>query len=263
MSKELETIINKYTKENTIVAFSGGVDSSLVLKIACCSAKNNNKKVYAIIMKTFLHPIIEINEAVELAKKEGAIPIVIEVNELTHSEIKNNHKERCYLCKKYLFTLLREKAIELDINYILEGTNISDTKEYRPGIKALKELDIKSPLMEANLEKSDIREIARRYNMEVSEKPSTPCLATRFPYGTSLEIEKIEKVASAEKIIKELGDFKNIRVRVHEDIARIEVDEENLTRVIKYKCGIIRELKKLGYRYITLDLEGFRSGSMD
>ncbi len=263
MSRELIDIINRYTKKDVIVAFSGGVDSSLVLKIACNTAKKNNKKVYAITMKTFLHPSIEVEEAIKLAKEEGAIPIVIEVNELSQESIQNNPKNRCYLCKKYLFTLLKEKANELNVEYILEGTNISDTLEYRPGIKALKELDIKSPLIEANLIKSKIREIAREYNMNVSDKPSSPCLATRFPYGTKLNVEDIRKVELAEQKIKELGDFYNIRVRVHNDTARVEVDEEKINSAIECRYGIIRELKKIGYKYITLDLEGFRSGSMD
>ena len=263
MSSELVDIINKYTKEDIIVAFSGGVDSSLVLKIACNTAKKNNKRVYAITMNTFLHSNIEIEEATRLAKKEGAIPIIIEANELSQGDIKNNPKNRCYLCKRYLFTLLRDRARELNINYILEGTNISDTLEYRPGIKALKELDIKSPLIEANLIKQKIREIAKKYDITVSDKPSTPCLATRFPYGTQLRIEDIKKVELAEAKIKQIGDFYNVRVRVHNDTVRVEVDEEKICSIIKYKYGIIRELKKLGYKYITIDLEGFRSGSMD
>ncbi|WP_443863645.1 ATP-dependent sacrificial sulfur transferase LarE [Fusobacterium ulcerans] len=258
----LQKLMEKYTQENVVVAFSGGVDSSLLLKTACINAVKNGTKVFAVTMHTTLHTMNEIESSKETAGEVGAEHLIISVDELKEAGIENNPVERCYLCKKYLFQKMKDKAESLGVKIILDGTNEDDLHMFRPGLRALKELEIKSPLAESDFSKTDVRKLAEEYGMSVSKKPSTPCLATRFPYGSRLSYEEMKKVEKGEDFLKNLGLY-NVRLRVHNDIARIEVDKEDIVKIVVYKEVIISYLKELGYRYITLDLEGFRSGSMD
>lgn len=261
-AEKLKADINRYTKSDIMVAFSGGVDSSLVLKLACEGARINKKKVYAVTIHTELHPMNDMVIAEKVAKEAGAEHLIINLNELDNGEIINNPENRCYLCKKFIFAKLKKLAEHLDLKIILEGTNDDDFKAYRPGIKALKELGIISPLADSRMAKEDIRKMAAEYGISVATRPAAPCLATRFPYGTRLSFEKIKKVEEAEEYLKSLGAA-NVRVRVHGDIARIEVEQQEIEDLLKRRSDIVRRLKKIGYEYITLDLEGFRSGSMD
>ena len=258
----LQKLMEKYTQENVVVAFSGGVDSSLLLKTACINAVKNGTKVFAVTMHTTLHTMNEIESSKETAGEVGAEHLIVSVDELKEAGIENNPVERCYLCKKYLFQKMKDKAESLGVKIILDGTNEDDLHMFRPGLRALKELEIKSPLAESNFSKTDVRKLAEEYGLSVSKKPSTPCLATRFPYGSRLSYEEMKKVEKGEDFLKNLGLY-NVRLRVHNDIARIEVDKEDIVKIVVYKEAIISYLKELGYRYITLDLEGFRSGSMD
>ncbi len=258
----LQKLMEKYTQENVVVAFSGGVDSSLLLKTACINAVKNGTKVFAVTMHTTLHTMNEIESSKETAGEVGTEHLIISVDELKEAGIENNPVERCYLCKKYLFQKMKDKAESLGVKIILDGTNEDDLHMFRPGLKALKELEIKSPLVESDFSKTDVRKLAEEYGLSVSKKPSTPCLATRFPYGSRLSYEEMKKVEKGEDFLKNLGLY-NVRLRVHNDIARIEVDKEDIVKIVVYKEAIISYLKELGYRYITLDLEGFRSGSMD
>lgn len=260
-----EKLIRKmaqYARQDVMVAFSGGVDSSLLLKLAHEAAQKTGKEVYAVTMQTRLHPVREIEEAKRVCEEIGAVHIVIAVDELEEAGIMNNPVERCYLCKKHLFLKMKERASELGINVILEGTNEDDLHVYRPGIKALKELQIISPLAEAGLTKAEVRKMACEYGISVSSKSATPCLATRFPYGTELTYEKMARVEKGEAFLKEIG-LHNVRVRVHDKLARIEIDESTFGEFLTHKKEIADYLKSLGFIYITLDLEGFRSGSMD
>lgn len=260
--KQLKYILEKYTLQDCIVAFSGGVDSALLLKMTCAAAVRHGKKVYAVTMQTRLHPIEEIAHAKAVAEEIGADHVVITVDELEEAGIEKNPTDRCYRCKKYLFARILEKAKELQVGHVLEGTNADDLQMYRPGLKALRELGIHSPLAEAGLTKGDVRKLSKEYGLSVSERPAMPCLATRFPYGTRLSYEEMERVEKGEAYLRARG-FYNVRLRIHGDIVRMEVDEQSLERVIQERKEMISYLKELGFGYITLDLEGFRSGSMD
>lgn len=259
---DLKAIIDEYTNSDIMVAFSGGVDSSLLLKMACESAALKSSTVYAVTMHTMLHPKADIDTARRVAGELEAVHYIIEVDELNEAGILNNPTDRCYLCKKHLFEQIKIKAAQLGVNTIIEGTNEDDLHVYRPGIKALKELGIKSPLAKAGITKEEVRRLAGEYGVSVQNRPSTPCLATRFPYGTALSYEGMRRVERAEAFVKGLGLY-NVRVRVHNELARIEVDTEELQKVMDNKNEITAYLKELGYAYITVDLEGFRSGSMD
>lgn len=254
--------LNNYFKDlrskNICIAFSGGVDSSLVLKTAVLSGKN----IYAVMFNTKLHPCREEAEAREIAGKIGIEITVMNIDEFSNPEILKNPINRCYICKKMLFTELLNFAKEKSCDVVLDGTNFDDYGQYRPGIKALNELGVRSPLAELKMTKAEVREAAKELGLEVHNKPSAPCMATRFPYDTNITIEALEKVEEAEEFIKSLG-ITQCRVRVHGDIVRLEVEENDFTSILKEKQSIIVKLKTLGYTYITLDIEGFRSGSMD
>lgn len=254
--------ICELTKEDLVLAFSGGVDSSLLLKICCEAAKENGTNVYAVTVHTELHPMKDLEIAVAVAKEAGARHLVVRIDELKEAGIEYNPEDRCYLCKKLLFSRLKEKAEELHAGYIVEGTNEDDLHVYRPGIRALRELGILSPLAQTGFTKQEVRKLAEEYGVSVANRPSTPCMATRFPYGAKLDYDSMRRVEQGEEWIRSLG-FYNVRIRVHGGIARIEIDIDQMPLLLEKKEEIISKLKELGYDYITLDLEGFRSGSMD
>lgn len=254
--------MRRYTKADVMVAFSGGVDSSLLLKLACEAAGESGRIVYATTVQTRLHPLGEMKEAERICREIGARHIVLRVDELAEAGIMDNPADRCYLCKKHLFQKMLEQATALEVNTVLEGTNEDDLHVYRPGLKALKELGIISPLAEAELTKAEVRELAREYELSTASKPAAPCLATRFPYGTALTYEKMEQVEKGEEFLKQFA-FRNVRLRVHGDIARIEICGTDFGKLMEHREEIVSYLKGLGYLYITLDMEGFRSGSMD
>lgn len=254
--------IAEYALEDMIIAFSGGVDSSLLLKLACDAVVKTGKKVYGILLHTMLHPKAELKEAESVAKEAGALFRVLRIDELEGAGIEENPVDRCYRCKRYLFRELQKEAELLGVSRILEGTNEDDLHVYRPGIRAVRELGIVSPLADAGLTKADVRRFAGEYGISVSEKPSTPCLATRFPYGVRLTYEAMRKVEQGESYLRSLG-LGNVRLRVHGNLARLEVDTDDIGRVTERREDIAGYLKNLGYNYVTLDLEGFRTGSMD
>lgn len=269
---ELKKQIRKYAEKDCMVAFSGGVDSSLLLKLMCESAEDNQEslpqsgsrasKVYAVTMQTRLHPVQEITHAKKVAEEIGAEHIIIKVDELLDAGIENNPPDRCYLCKKHLFQKMKQKASELSVETILEGTNEDDLHTYRPGLKAIQELGVISPLADARFTKEEVRALAAEYGLSVSTRPAVPCLATRFPYGTRLSYEELQRVEQGEEYLKKSG-FYNVRLRVHGSVARIEVDLEQFPLVMEHRVEIISYIKDLGYGYVALDMEGFRSGSMD
>lgn len=249
-------------KQDVCIAFSGGVDSSLLLNLAVEAAKKYGTKVYAVTFNTVLHPKNDVEISRQVATELGAIHQVVEVNELEHPGIQNNDVERCYYCKKSLFVQLQAFANERKIQTIMEGTNHDDLSAYRPGIRAIREMNILSPLAEAQLTKQEVREWAGELGISVAQRPSAPCMATRLPYGAKVDIELLQRIDEGEGFLRELG-FVNVRLRVHGDIARIEVDQADIGRVVAAMETIIKRLKALEFTYITVDLEGFRSGSMD
>lgn len=254
--------LKEITKQDMVLAFSGGVDSSLLLKLCCEAAKGKGTTVYAVTVHTELHPMKDLEIAAKVAEETGAAHLVVRIDELQEADIAYNPKDRCYRCKKLLFCRLKEKAEELGAAQIVEGTNEDDLHVYRPGIRALRELGIRSPLAECGFTKAEVRKLAGEYGMSVANRPSTPCMATRFPYGAKLDYESMRRAEKGEEYLRGLG-FYNVRIRVHDSIARIEVDPEEMEKLLLQKGEITAVLKELGYDYVTMDLEGFRSGSMD
>lgn len=259
---KLIKLMNELTKKNCVIAFSGGVDSSLLLKIAIICSKKNDKNIYAITVSTEFNPMYDIEFSKKIAQEIGAEHIVLSINQLDLNSIRNNPVERCYLCKKYLFSNIKLKSKELRASIIIDGTNADDLKVYRPGIKVLEELGISSPLKECGFTKYEVRKLACEYGISVAKRPSMSCLATRFPYNTELTTDDLKKVELGENYLRTLGLY-NIRLRIHKNIARIEVDLESISIILENRENLIKYLKSLGYNYIALDLEGFRSGSMD
>jgi len=260
--EQLYSALQEYTKADVALAFSGGVDSALLLALLCRFAAENHTKVYAITASTKLHPAKDLEISKALAKEYGAIHLVVEIDELEEAGIQNNPKDRCYLCKLAIFQKICALARTYQVNTILEGTNLDDLGVYRPGIRALRELQIISPLADCSISKETIRSLAAKLGLTVSNRPSSPCLATRLPYDTPIDYALLSRIDKGEQLLRHMG-FYNVRLRIHGSVTRIEVDQTDFQQILTKQTEILSELKKLGFHYITLDLEGFRSGSMD
>lgn len=263
MEEKLEKL-KKYLKnlKNVAIAFSGGVDSSFLLKVAKDVLGDN---VLAITLASPLFPKEEITEAQRFAQSLNVRHILIEdFTILNNEDFLKNIPERCYICKKYNFQKILEIAKENNVKYVLDGSNADDINDYRPGKQALKELNILSPLLELGFTKNEIRELSKKLLLPTYDKPSLACLATRIPYGEKIDLEKLKRIEEGEKFIRKLG-FSQVRLRDHGDIARIEIETENFTLILeeKRKQEIINKLKELGYKFITIDLEGYKTGSMN
>ncbi len=260
--KRLTDYLEQHIKEGIAIAFSGGVDSSLLLKLACDVGQQSQRSVLAVTFETRLHPHGDLEEAQALASDFGAVHQIIQVDEFSDAEILYNPEDRCYRCKKLLFQTLISNANREGYHFLIDGTNYDDLNAYRPGRKALKELGIHSPLLELQITKAQIRSLAADLGISSSDRPSAPCLATRLPYGAKLDFETLALIDQGEQFIKSFG-FYNVRLRLHQDILRIEIDKKDFSKFLDDQEQIILRLKGLGFLYITLDLEGFRSGSMD
>lgn len=254
--------MNGLTREDICVAFSGGVDSSLLLKAAVIAAERNHTKVYAVTMKTRLQPGEDMEIAARVAGECGAEHIVLHLDESREERILENSKERCYHCKSFLFQGLKHWAEERGVTVLLEGSNRDDLEVYRPGLRAVRELGVQSPLAELGITKAEVRRMARALGISVAARPSTPCMATRLTYGTRLDFEVLDRLAAGEDRMRSLG-FDVIRLRLHGDILRLEMAADRLADAVAQREIITAALRELGFHYITLDMEGFRSGSMD
>ncbi len=250
---KLKQYLRELDKQGLCLAFSGGIDSCALLYLC------KNLNVIAVTFKSIFQTEQEINEAKEFCNFYGIKQKIIKYSPLENDLTQNNSKDRCYHCKKLIFSKLKEYAGK---RIILDGTNADDIKTYRPGLKALKELGIYSPLADFGITKKEIIDFAKEESIKNYEKPSSPCIATRFPYNTPLREEMIETAKKGEEIIKNFGSS-NCRFRIHDNIARIEINQEEIEKFIRYRKDILNKLKTLDIKYITLDLECLRSGSMD
>ncbi|MBM3248189.1 MAG: ATP-dependent sacrificial sulfur transferase LarE [Candidatus Omnitrophica bacterium] len=253
----LRAILSKM--QSILIAYSGGADSSLLLKI---SKDVLVKNVLAVTAKSPLYPEDEIKEAKSIAKKIGAKHMIISTNELQNIAFARNPVNRCYLCKKELFKELTKIARKNNLNYIADGSNLDDNKDYRPGSLALREFKIRSPLKEARLTKQDIRELSKSFRLSTWDKPAFACLASRIPYKEKINENNLSKIKKGEQAIKKLG-IKQARVRHYDNLARIEVASEDISRAIRHRKIIINKMKKLGYNYVCIDLQGYRTGSLN
>ncbi|MBU3093733.1 ATP-dependent sacrificial sulfur transferase LarE [Clostridium sp. CF011] len=247
--------------ESVAVAYSGGVDSTFLLKVAADVLGN---RVIAITAKSSTYPEREFKEAVKYIEGIGAKHIVIISEELEIEGFAKNPVNRCYFCKKELFSKIRKVADDNNINAVLDGSNVDDSSDYRPGMKAAKELKVISPLKDAGFTKNDIRALSKRLGVPTWDKPAFACLSSRFPYGNEITVKKLSMVEKAEQFLLDLG-FRQIRVRHHGDIARVEVNVEERNKFfnIEMMDKVGNKLKSIGFKYVTLDLLGYRTGSMN
>lgn len=258
--EKLEDIIRNLG--SVLIAFSGGVDSTFLLKV--CLDVLGKDKVLAVTARSSTYPARELEEAKALALKLGARHEIIESEELAVPGFSENPPERCYYCKKELFGKLVRMARERGFNFVADGSNADDTGDFRPGMKAKDELGVVSPLKEAGLTKAEIRNFSREMGLPTWDKPSFACLASRFPYGEKITAEKLDRVGKAEELLDALG-FTQYRVRSHGDLARIEVLPDEIDRFFdsSLREKVTKEFKKLGFVYVSLDLTGYRTGSMN
>jgi uncharacterized protein len=245
--------------ESVLVAFSGGTDSTFLLKVAL---EVLGPRVLAVTARSPFRPAAETHAAGTLANELAAPHLWVETDELAHPNLVDNPPERCYQCKRSVFARLQEIAEERQLEVVVDGSNHDDLGQYRPGLKALQELGVRSPLAEAGLTKDEIRALSRMLGLSTWNQPSQSCLATRFPYGERLTVEKLRRAEQAEAFLHSLG-FQELRVRSSGSLARIEVSPGKMPDLLAQAPAVVRQLEALGYTYVTMDLRGFRSGSMD
>lgn len=241
------------------VAFSSGVDSTFLLKVAHDVLKDN---AIAITARSCSFPKRELKEAVNFCNKEGIKHIIMDFEEFQIDGFRENPANRCYLCKKELFKKIWEIAKSNEIENLIEGSNADDDSDYRPGLQAIKELGVISPLRVVGLSKNDIRQLSKKLYLPTWDKPSFACLASRFAYGELITKDKLFMVENAEQLLLDKG-FTQVRVRIHDKVARIEVLPEDFGKLMNYRDEILDKFSKYGFIYVTMDLKGYRTGSMN
>jgi uncharacterized protein len=246
---------------SVLVAFSGGVDSTLLLRLA---HEELGDRAVALIASSPTYPSSEVDQAKKLAEEMGVRYVEVFSNELKIPSFVQNSPRRCYHCKTELFGLCREKAKTLGLKFVSDGSNWDDTGDFRPGMEAARELGVRSPLKEAGLTKEEVRELSKSMGLPTWDKPSLACLASRFPYGTEITPPRLEQVQKSEVFLRALG-LGQLRVRYHGNLARIEVPPGDFKRIVEgeRREQVLRALKEAGFTYVTLDLQGYRTGAMN
>ncbi len=257
--KHLEELLHSF--RNVTVAFSGGVDSAYLLGRAVQVL--GREQVQAVTLKSALNPPGEVEEAASFALKLAVRHRVMNIDISAERELMANTSERCYVCKRSCFGRLSEVSAAGGFQAVLDGSNADDLNDYRPGMRAAEELGIRSPLLEASLGKDEIRLLSKMRGYATWDKPSAACLASRIPYGQEITPEKLKKVADAECFLRQVGVKTDLRVRFHDNLARIEINSSDLDCVMRYRKEIAARLQVIGFTYVTLDLDGFESGSLN
>jgi uncharacterized protein len=245
---------------SVVVAVSGGTDSSFLLALAAGAL--GPQKVLAAVAVAGIFPERELQAARQIAKQVGVELVELATSPLTDAKFTSNPPDRCYYCKSRLLSRLKELAAERGFAHVATGTNADDAKDYRPGARAEKQMAIRCPLQEAQLTKEEIRLASRQMGLATWNSPSNACLATRIPYGQEITAEKLSRIERAEETLRGMG-FSHLRVRDHDPVARIEVPADEIARTVEMREKIVPALRNLGYTYVTLDLQGLRSGSMN